>query len=78
MVATSFRKCSESVRVKAAHWINAATRPRSAWERVEQNERLFREVNERIAEVTERVLDGGAADADFYCECAQRASSASG
>jgi hypothetical protein len=44
-----------------------------AQERVEQNERLFREVNERIAEVTERVLDGYAADADFYCECARKA-----
>ena len=41
--------------------------------RVEQNERLFREVNERIADVTARVLDGGEADADFYCECARRA-----
>jgi hypothetical protein len=44
-----------------------------AQERVEQNERLFREVNERIAEVTERVLDGDSADADFYCECARQA-----
>jgi hypothetical protein len=40
--------------------------------RVQQNERLFREVNERIADVTERVLDGGDADAEFYCECAHR------
>ena len=42
-------------------------------ERVEQNERLFREVNERIAEVTERVPEVDESDADFYCECASRA-----
>ena len=42
-------------------------------ERVEQNERLFRAVNERIAEVTERLLDANDADADFYCECARPA-----
>jgi hypothetical protein len=41
-------------------------------ERVEQNERLFREVNERIAEVTERVQDVVDSDADFYCECARK------
>ncbi len=42
-------------------------------ERVEQNEKLFREVNERIADVTERVLEAANtdSDADFYCECAQ-------
>ena len=43
-------------------------------ERVEQNEKLFREVNERIADVTERVLDvADDPDADFYCECAETA-----
>jgi hypothetical protein len=40
--------------------------------RVEQNEKLFREVNERIAEVTERVQDVVDSDADFYCECASK------
>jgi hypothetical protein len=36
-------------------------------ERIARNESLFREVNERIAESTER-LD--ARDAEFVCECA--------
>lgn len=38
-------------------------------ERVEKNERLFREVNERIREVGERFSDGSTRF-DFFCECA--------
>lgn len=39
-------------------------------ERIEKNERLFREVNERIREVGERVADA-ATEFDFFCECAR-------
>jgi hypothetical protein len=40
-------------------------------ERLGENEALFREVNERIAEVAEEFLEIGARDApvEFNCEC---------
>ena len=39
-------------------------------ERVEKNERLFREVNERIREVGQRTAET-TTQFDFFCECAQ-------
>jgi len=38
-------------------------------ERIEKNERLFREVNERIREVGQRFADD-LTRFDFFCECA--------
>lgn len=38
-------------------------------DRIEKNERLFREVNERIREIGDRFADG-VAKFDFFCECA--------
>jgi hypothetical protein len=43
--------------------------PVATRERIEKNERLFREVNERIREVGERFADGLTLF-DFFCECA--------
>jgi hypothetical protein len=40
-------------------------------ERLGANEALFREVNERVAEVAERFMAGGTR-VDFSCECANR------
>jgi hypothetical protein len=42
----------------------------SARERVEKNERLFRDLNERIREVSESLLADGA-PLEFICECAR-------
>ncbi len=39
-------------------------------DRVEKNERLFRELNERIREVSESLLDAGD-PVEFICECAR-------
>jgi hypothetical protein len=38
-------------------------------ERIAKTESLFRSVNERIAEATERFDNGDATDAEFLCEC---------
>lgn len=38
-------------------------------QQIERNERLFREVNERINELSEQLLDGGGELIEFFCEC---------
>jgi hypothetical protein len=44
-------------------------------ERIAKTESLFRSVNERIAEATERFDNGDATDAEFLCECGDPACS---
>src|SRR5207237_40360 len=44
-------------------------------ERIAKTESLFRSVNERIAEASERFDNGAATDAEFLCECGDPACS---
>jgi hypothetical protein len=44
-------------------------------ERIAKTESLFRSVNERIAEASERFDNGDATDAEFLCECGDPACS---
>jgi hypothetical protein len=46
---------------------------RTRRERIAKTESLFRNVNERIAEASERFDAGDASDAQFMCECADPA-----
>ena len=41
-------------------------------EQIERNERLYREVNEHISDLSEDLLAGGADLIDFFCECGRQ------